>query len=181
MPSRALCRHARLRIASGAGVLAAGPGCCVFNPNPAVNPRQAPAQADLYARKFALLAEGRLAEALAAAFPGRGRGKAGADGDGGGGAAEDAAEPSLEQQKGARRPLPGPCDGASTLNMVGKPSQVPCNTSTDESEMGSCWLRCSWGQGSVRSAPGCVTAHKQRPSSRAALLVLACSALQVCA
>ena len=66
-------------------------------------------QVDIFERKLALLAEGRLAEALAEVIPGRmssRKGVPGPEGDGGGskGGYDDAeAEPSLEEQKGALR------------------------------------------------------------------------------
>ena len=66
-------------------------------------------QVDIFERKLALLAEGRLAEALAEVVPGRvssRKGVPGPEGDDGEpkGKADDAeAEPSLEEQKGAQR------------------------------------------------------------------------------
>ena len=64
-------------------------------------------QVDIFERKLALLAEGRLAEALAETVPGRvsaRKGVPGPGGDDGGPKGEDdepKAEPSLEEQKGA--------------------------------------------------------------------------------
>ena len=66
------------------------------------------AQVDIFERKLALLAEGRLVEALAEAVPGRTavrKGVSGPEGDNSaskGEAEEMKAEPSLEQQKGAQ-------------------------------------------------------------------------------